>query len=52
MIDEKRLGILQTAILHCENELSRRAAQTTEAIKNLGFEVLDHHSYSQDLGPL
>ena len=39
MIDEKRPGMLQTAILHPDNTPSQRAAQTTETIKILGFEL-------------
>ena len=49
MIDEKRPGILQTAILHHDNAPSRRAAQTTETLKRLDFDLLDHHPYSPDL---
>ena len=41
---KKRPGMLQTAILHHDNDnaLSHRAARTTETIKRLGFERLDH----------
>ena len=42
MIDENRSGMLQTAILYHDNAPSHRAAQTTETIKRLGFELLDH----------
>ena len=47
---KKRPIMLQTAILHHDN-LSHRVAQTTETIKRLGFELLDHPSYSPDLAP-
>ena len=43
--------MLQTAILHHDNAPSHRAAQTTETIKRLGFELLDHPPYSPDLAP-
>ena len=49
MIDEKRPGILQTAILKHDNTTSHRAAQSMETIKTLHFEVLDHHPYAPDL---
>ena len=42
MIDEKRPGMLQRPIIHHDNAPSHRAAQTTETIKRLGFELLDH----------
>ena len=42
MIDEKRPGMLQTAILHHDNASSHWAAQTTETIIRYGFELLDH----------
>ena len=45
IIDEKRPGILQTAILHHDNTPSHRATQNTETIKRLSFELLDHHPY-------
>ena len=51
MIDEKRPGILQTAIHHHDNASPHRAAQTTETLKRLNFELLDHHPYSADLAP-
>ena len=37
-----RPGMLQTAILYHDNAPTHRAAQTTETIKRLGFELLDH----------
>ena len=40
--NEKRPGMLQTAILHHDNAPFHRAAQTTEKIKRLVFELLDH----------
>ena len=56
MIDEnqmrkKRPGMLQTAILHHDNAPSHRAAQTTETIKRLGFELLTTPLLTR-LGPL
>ena len=42
MIDEKRPGMLQTAIIHHDNAPSHRVAQTTETIIRFGFELLDH----------
>ena len=51
MIDEKRPGMLQTAIIHPDNAPSHRAAQTTETTKRLGFELLDHPPYSPELAP-
>ena len=42
MIDEKRPGMLQTAIIHHDIAPSHRAAQTTETIKRFGFELLDY----------
>ena len=48
-MQKKRPGMLQTAILHHDNAPSHRAAQTTETIKRLGFELLDHPPYSPDL---
>ena len=54
MIDEnqmrkKRPGMLQTAILRHDKAPLHRAAQTTETIKRLGFELLDNPPYSPDL---
>ena len=51
MIDKKRPGMLQTAIIHHDNAPSRTAAQTTEILKRLGFGHIDHHPYSPDLAP-
>ena len=51
MIDEKRPGMLQTAIIHHGNAPSHRAAQTMETIKRFGFELLDHPLLIR-LGPL
>ena len=51
MIDENRPGMLQTAILHHDSASSHKAEQTTETIRILGFELLDHPPYSPDLAP-
>ena len=56
MVDEnqmrkKRHGMLQTAILHHDNAPSHRAAQTTETIKRLGFELL-HNPLTRQTLPL
>ena len=48
---KKRPGMLQTAILHHDNAPLHRAAQTTETIKRLGFELLDNPLYSPDMAP-
>ena len=50
-MQKKRPGMLQTAILHHDNAPSHRAAQTTDTIKILSFELLDHPPYSPDLAP-
>ena len=42
MLDEKRPGMLHRGIIHHDNIPSHRAAKTTETIKRLGFELLDH----------
>ena len=39
---KKRPVMLQTANLHHDNAPLHRAAQTTETIKRLGFELLDN----------
>ena len=51
MIDIKRPGMLQTAIIHHDNAPSRIAAHTTETLKRLGFGLIDHHPYSLALAP-
>ena len=56
MLDEnamrkKRPGMNQPAIIHHENAPFHRAAQTTETIKRLDFERLDHPLLTR-LGPL
>ena len=51
MLCGKRYGMLQAAILHHDNAPSHKAAQTTETIIRLCFELLDDPILAR-LGPL
>ena len=48
---KKRASLLPSVIFHHDNAPSHRVTTTQIAVRQLGFELLSHPSYSPDLSP-